>query len=54
MEESREILLEIGSKYALSGKWYNSNERDSLFWLSIYSLAVKFRMILLLFTYTIP
>ena len=45
-EPPREILVEIGNRWASSGKWYNSNERDLLFWLSMYSLAVKPKVIL--------
>ena len=45
-EELCKTLLEIGNKCASSGKWYNSNERELLFWLSIYSLAVKPKVIL--------
>lgn len=32
---------------ASSGKWYNLNESELLFWLSMYSLAFKGRVILL-------
>lgn len=35
------IFAEIGDKYESSGKWYNSNDKKLLFWLSRYSLAFK-------------
>ncbi|CAB4474554.1 uncharacterized protein OCT59_016131 [Rhizophagus irregularis] len=45
-EEPHKILLEIGSRCASSGKWYSSNVRELLFWLSRYSLAFKPKVIL--------
>ena len=42
----REIFAVIGDKWLSSEKWYKLNKRELLFWLSIYSLAFKSKVIL--------